>query len=192
MTQAAARSSEPTAARAATMPLASRLRSIQTWEYIIRHVCCRAHTWEHLIRHVHAGDARPLPVNPCGVPGMPKWCPLVTKWPQARPRCPARLSLAGGGGCWPWAIIYSQWPPQKMQLRAHGMLMAHVRDLGFSHVCAEITTSTCMDSMLYTYMSSKHAITVHILCVVPWAQPSPSWRAPCSSNQGMCTWVNEC
>ena len=93
---------------------------------------------------------------------------------------------------WPWAIIYSRWPPQKMQLRTHGMLMAHVRDLGFSHVCAEITTSTCMDSMLYTYMSSKHAITVHILCVVPWAQPSPSWRAPCSSNQGMCTWVNEC
>jgi hypothetical protein len=64
MTQAAARSSQPTAARAATMPLASRLRSIQTWEYIIRHVCSHAHTWEHLIRHVHAGDARPLPMNP--------------------------------------------------------------------------------------------------------------------------------
>ena len=66
MTQAAARSSEPTAARAATMPLASRLRSIQTWEYIIRHVCSHAHTWEHLIRHVHAGDARQLPMNPRG------------------------------------------------------------------------------------------------------------------------------
>ena len=116
-------------------------------------------------------------------------------WKNSRrrdPDAPRECRWPGKGGRWPWAMIYSQWPPQKMQLGAHGMLMAHVRDLGFSHVCAEITTSTCMDSMLYTYMSSKHAITVHILCVVPWAQPSPSWRAPCSSNQGMCTWVNEC
>ena len=110
----------------------------------------------------------------------------------AAPMPRANCIAPRGGGRWPWAMIYSQWPPQKLQLGAHGMLMAHVRDLGFSHVCAEITTSTCMDSMLYTYMSSKHATTVHILCVVPWAQPSPSWRAPCSSNQGMCTWVNEC
>ena len=64
MTQAAARSSQPTAERDATMPLAPRLRSIQTRECIIRHVLCRAHTWKHLIRHVHAGGARQLPVNP--------------------------------------------------------------------------------------------------------------------------------
>ena len=36
------------------------------------------------------------------VPGMPTWCPQVTKWPQARPRCPARISLAQGG--WTLAV----------------------------------------------------------------------------------------
>ena len=124
--------------------------------------------------------------------GYAKMVPAGDKMAAGAAPMPGANFNGPGGGRWPWAMIYSQWPPQKMQLHAHGMLMAHVRDLGFSHVCAEITTSTCMNSMLYTYMSSKHAITVHILCVVPWAQPSPSWRAPCSSNQGMCTWVNEC
>ena len=32
------------------------------------------------------------------VPGMPKWYPRVTKWPQVRPRCPARIALPPRGG----------------------------------------------------------------------------------------------
>ena len=60
-------------------------------------------------------------------------------------------------------MIYSQWPPQKMQLRAHGMLMAHVRDLGFSRLSSNILAPTCMDTIRVTYTASTHTNTVHTI-----------------------------
>ena len=87
-------------------------------------------------------------------------------WQNGRrrdPDAPREFRWPGKGGRWPWAMIYSQWPPQKMQLRAHGMLMAHVRDLGFSRLSSNILAPTCMDTIRVTYTASTHTNTVHTI-----------------------------
>ena len=103
-----------------------------------------------------AGGARP-------VPGIPRGCPRVAKWPQARPRCPARISLAQGGVALAVGNHLFAVASTKMQLRAHGMVMAHGRDLGFSQLSSNTLAPTCMDTLRVTYTASTHTNTVHTI-----------------------------
>ena len=63
MSQAAARSSQPAAAGAGTIPRVSRVAIAPNAGITIPGTFCRAHTREHLTRRVHVGDGRQLPVD---------------------------------------------------------------------------------------------------------------------------------
>ena len=103
------------------------------------------------------------------------------------PDAPRAFRCPTGGGRWPSGIIYSHWGPQKMQLRAHGMLMGHPRDLGFSLLCNDAVTPTCMNIIHVTHTARTHTNTMHTTSMAPSAQTSSSWRSQYISDQVTCT-----
>ena len=101
------------------------------------------------------------------VPGMPKPCPRVAKRLYVRLRCPARIPMARGGVA--VAIGNHLFLVAATKMEFTGSWHAHGACEGplFLSRLPKTATSTCMDSICVTYTSSKHAITVHILCVAP-------------------------